>query len=89
VLSSAPGTTLVEYIPGPPTRHYFLDGVMDRTGTVCACIVSSRLRMFPPDFGDGSYGVSIRPEEVTPAMDVLKRFLGALRYRGVFDAEFK
>jgi predicted ATP-grasp superfamily ATP-dependent carboligase len=45
--------------------------------------------MFPPDFGDGSYGVSIRPEEVAPAMDVVRRFLGALRYRGVFDAEFK
>jgi predicted ATP-grasp superfamily ATP-dependent carboligase len=80
---------LQEYIPGPPTRHYFLDGFVDRTGTVCACIVSWRLRMFPPDFGDGSYGVSIRLEEVAPAMDVVKRFLGALRYRGVFDAEFK
>ena len=79
---------LQEYIPGPPTGYYFVNGFMDRTGSVCAS-VTHRLRMFPPDFGDTCYGVSIRPEEVPAAMDVVKRFLGALRYRGVFDAEFK
>jgi D-aspartate ligase len=62
---------------------------VDRTGTFCACIVSRRLRMFPPDFSDGSYGVSIRPEPFTAAVDIVRRFLGVLRYRGVFDAEFK
>lgn len=80
---------LQEYIPGPPTRHYFLEGFIDRTGTLRACMATRRLRMFPPDFGDGSYGVSVRPEDVTPAIDVVRRFLGALRYRGLFDAEFK
>lgn len=80
---------LQEYIPGPPSNHYFLDGFTDRTGVVCACIVSRRLRMFPPDFGDGCYGVSVRLEEVAPAMETLKRLLDELHYRGVFDAEFK
>ncbi|MGH7264376.1 MAG: hypothetical protein ACREMB_05900 [Candidatus Rokuibacteriota bacterium] len=83
------GLVLQEYVPGPPTRHYFLDGFMDRTGTVCGYIVSRRLRMFPPDFGDGCYGLSIRPQEVAAAMALVERFLGALHYRGVFDAEFK
>src|SRR5438445_985380 len=80
---------LQEYIPGPPTCHYCVNGLMDRTRTVCAWSIMRRLRLFPPDFGDGCYGVGIRPEEVAPAVDVVKRFLGALRYRGVFDAEFK
>lgn len=49
---------LQEYIPGPPSNHYFLDGFMDRSGVVCACIISQRLRMFPPDFGDGTASAS-------------------------------
>ena len=80
---------LQEYIPGPPTRYYSVSGFMDRTGTVGAWIVARRIRMFPPDFGEGCYGVGIRPEEAVGALDVVKRFLGALRYRGVFSAEFK
>jgi predicted ATP-grasp superfamily ATP-dependent carboligase len=80
---------LQEHVPGPPDRHYFLDGFVDRAGVVRACIVSRRMRMFPTDFGDGSYGVSVGPDEVGPAMEVLRQLLGALRYRGVFDAEFK
>lgn len=80
---------LQEYIPGPPTRHYFLEGFIDGTGTLRACLATQRLRMFPPDFGDGSYGVSIPAQAVTPAIDVVRRFLGELRYRGLFDAEFK
>jgi predicted ATP-grasp superfamily ATP-dependent carboligase len=80
---------LQEYIPGPPTRHYFLEGFIDRTATLRACMATRRLRMFPPDFGDGSYGVSVRREEVAPAIELVARFLGALRYRGLFDAEFK
>jgi len=80
---------LQEYIPGPPTRYYCVEGFMDRTATVCAWFVTRRQRMFPPDFGDTSLGVSIRPEEVAPAIDVARRFLGALRYRGVFEVAFK
>jgi predicted ATP-grasp superfamily ATP-dependent carboligase len=80
---------LQEYIPGPPTRHHFLEGFIDRTGVLRACLAARRLRMFPPDFGDGSCGVSIPREEVAPAVADVTRFLGALRYRGLFDAELK
>src|SRR5574342_87441 len=79
---------LQEYIPGPPSRYYFVNGFMDRTGTISVC-VTHRLRMHPPDFGDTCYGVSIGPEEVPAAMDAAKRLLRALRYRGVFDVEIK
>jgi D-aspartate ligase len=80
---------LQEYIPGPPTQHYFFDGFIDRTGRLCGCKASRRLRMHPPDFDDGSCGVSIRPEQLAPGMAPVTRFLEALRYRGIFDAEFK
>jgi predicted ATP-grasp superfamily ATP-dependent carboligase len=80
---------LQDYIPGPPTRHYFIDGFMDRAGTLQARVVMQRLRMFPPDFGDGSFGVSVPAGEVNPAIEIVRRFLGDLRYRGLFDAEFK
>jgi predicted ATP-grasp superfamily ATP-dependent carboligase len=80
---------LQDYIPGPPTRHYFVDGFIDRTGALRACFVMHRLRMFPPDFGDGSYGVSVPADEARPAVEIVRRFLGDLRYRGLFDAEFK
>ncbi len=81
--------TLQEYIPGPPTNHYFFNGFVDRTGALCARIATRRLRMFPADFGDGCHGMSIRLEEVIPATEIVARFLAPLRYRGVFNAEFK
>ena len=48
---AAGGHTMVlqEYVPGPPTNHYFLDGFVDRTGCIRALFVRQRLRMFPPD----------------------------------------
>jgi predicted ATP-grasp superfamily ATP-dependent carboligase len=83
------GLVLQEYIPGPPTRHFFVEGFIDRTGVLRACMVCQRLRMFPPDFGDGSYGVSIARANVQPAIELVTRLLGALAYRGLFDAELK
>lgn len=80
---------LQEYIPGPPTEHYFLDGFVDRHGTTAAWFGRRRLRMFPPDFGNSTYLESVPLERLQPARESLERILRAVRYRGIFSAEFK
>ncbi len=80
---------LQEFIPGPPTRHVFLDGFVDRHGRVCAMFARRRLRMFPAEFGNSTYMESIPLSETAPAEATLRRLLSAIRYRGVFSAEFK
>ncbi|MBU1317612.1 MAG: hypothetical protein KKG33_14855 [candidate division Zixibacteria bacterium] len=78
-----------EYIPGPSDNHYFIDGFVDRNGRVCALFARRRLRMFPVDFGNSTYMVSVPLSEVKQAADDLRRFLPAIDYRGIFSAEFK
>jgi D-aspartate ligase len=80
---------LQEYLPGPPSHHYMVEGFVDRTGRVCGRFVRQRLRMYPPDFGDSTYMVSVPLARVASAVASLDRLLPHLSYRGVFEAEFK
>jgi D-aspartate ligase len=80
---------LQEYVPGPPSHHFMVEGFVDRTGRVCGRFVRQRLRMFPPDFGDSTYMVSVPLDRVRPALEPLDRLLADLSFRGVFEAEFK
>lgn len=80
---------LQEYIPGPPTNHFFVDGFVDRAGTVRASFVRQRLRMHPPDFGNSTYMVSVRPEMAAQAVDSITALLRSVAHRGIFSAEFK
>jgi predicted ATP-grasp superfamily ATP-dependent carboligase len=80
---------LQEYIPGPPTNHYFVDGFRDRGGTVRAWFARQRLRMHPPDFGNSTLMVSVPVTRVRDAIATLEALLADLAYRGVFSAEFK
>jgi predicted ATP-grasp superfamily ATP-dependent carboligase len=80
---------LQEYVPGPPSHHYMVEGFVDRSGRVCARFVRQRLRMFPPDFGDSTYMVGVPVDRVQGAVESLDRLLAHLSYRGVFEAEFK
>ncbi len=80
---------LQEYIPGPPTNHYFIDGFVDRHGLICALFARQRLRMYPPKFGNSSLMRSIPLEQVAPAMSSLASLLAKAAYRGIFSAEFK
>ena len=80
---------LQEYVPGPPSHHYMVEGFVDRTGRVGARFVRQRLRMFPPDFGDSTYMVSVPLDRVRAAVESLDRLLADVSYRGVFEAEFK
>ncbi len=84
-----PGAVLQEYIPGPPTAHYFIDGFVDRNGKIVALFARQRLRMFPLDFGNSTIMVSVELSEVEGAVESLSRLLPGVGYHGIFSAEFK
>ena len=78
-----------EYIPGGADDHYFIDGFRDRKGVIRAKTARRRIRIFPADFGNSSYCVSVDFQLVQPAWEGLERILQHLDYRGIFSAEFK
>ena len=80
---------LQEYIPGPATQHYFIDGFVDRNGTVQAVFARQRLRMYPLDFGNSTAMVSVPLDEASEAVASITTLLGLAKYRGMFSAEFK
>jgi D-aspartate ligase len=80
---------LQEFIPGPPTAGYFLDGFVDGKGEICGLLARQRLRMSPPKLGNSTLMVSVPLIEVAEAEDSLRRLLGSMHYRGTFSAEFK
>jgi predicted ATP-grasp superfamily ATP-dependent carboligase len=83
------GVELQEYVPGPPTAHYFVDGFADDTGRVRAAFARQRLRMYPRDFGNSTVMRSVPLAEVRPALEAVERLVRETGYRGVFSAEFK
>lgn len=80
---------LQEYIPGPASEHFFVDGFVDRDGNVRARFARQRLRMFPTDFGNSTAMVSVAAADVAPAVDSIASLLSGAGYRGIFSAEFK
>jgi predicted ATP-grasp superfamily ATP-dependent carboligase len=78
-----------EYVPGPSDRHYFVDGFVDRSHRVHAAFGRRRLRMFPPDFGNSSYMISVPLSELAEAVATLETLFVTAEYRGIFSAEFK
>jgi predicted ATP-grasp superfamily ATP-dependent carboligase len=85
------GFTLMaqEYIPGPPTSHYFVDGFRDGLGRITGLFARRRVRMHPVDFGNSSYCRSIPLDEIPDAVGNLVELVTRLDYRGIFSAEFK
>ena len=80
---------LQEYISGPPTNHYFIDGFVDRHGLVRAMFARQRLRMSPPDFGNSTLLISVRLSDTSDAAGTLRTLFADIGYRGIFSAEFK
>ena len=80
---------LQEYIPGPPTNHYFIDGFVDRDDVVRALFARRRLRMSPPDFGNSTLMISVPVSETGNAARTLETLFRDIAYRGIFSAEFK
>jgi predicted ATP-grasp superfamily ATP-dependent carboligase len=80
---------LQEYVAGPASNHYFVDGFVDREGEIKALFARRRLRIHPPDFGDSSALVSVPLTEVAPALAACRRLLSGVGFRGIFSVEFK
>jgi predicted ATP-grasp superfamily ATP-dependent carboligase len=83
------GVILQEYVPGPASNHFLIDGFASANGQVRALFARRRLRMYPPDFSNSVYMVSVPLSEVEPAAQALRAILSALEFRGIFSAEFK
>ncbi len=80
---------LQEFVPGPPTAGYFLDGFRDRTGSITALLARRRLRMYPAKLGNSTVTESVPLAEVGDAQLFLEHLLSEIGYRGIFSAEFK
>ena len=78
-----------EYVPGPPSSYFLIDGFSDSRGEICALFARRRIRMFPAGLGNSTCMVSVPLSEVEPAARVLRTILSTIRYRGIFSAEFK
>ena len=96
-LSSGHRMVLQEYIPnterpdgsGARADHILIDAFVDRDGQVTAMFARRRLRMFPLDFGNTTYMVSIALDEVGEAAHSLVRIATLLGCRGIISGEFK
>lgn len=80
---------LQEYIPGPPTEHYFVDGYLDREAMPRAVFVRRRTRMFPVAYGNSTHMVTVAPVAAGQAVKDIIRLLRGLGFHGTFSAEFK
>jgi D-aspartate ligase len=80
---------LQEYIPGEPTKTILLDGFVDTEGVIRAMVARRRLRMDPPRIANTCADVTIPLAEVAEAAAAAERLLAEVRYRGVFNVEFK
>ncbi len=80
---------LQEYVPGPASNHYYVEGFIDSGGHRRAVFVRQRLRMYPPDFGNSTSFESVSPSAVPDAVETVGRLLSHARYRGIFSAELK
>lgn len=78
-----------EYVPGPASEHFFIDGFRDAGGAYTGVFARRRRRMSPPDFGNSSCCRSIPLAIVPEALRHVRRVLDGLAYRGIFSAEFK
>lgn len=80
---------LQEYVPGPPSQHYFIDGFSDRDHEIRVLFARQRIRMYPPDFGDSSYLTTVPLTEAKSAEKSIRTLLAEVPYRGIFSVEFK
>lgn len=90
-LAARDGITFLiqEWVPGPVPNTILLDGLVDRTGRIAAIGARRRLRMDPPRLANTTLDVTIPLAKVDEAVGHVRRLLAEVRYRGVFNIEFK
>ena len=74
-----------DYIPGDDSNLHTL-GAFSYEGELLAWSTSKKVRQFPPDTGECSYGVTTRNEQLVPLGEKLLRALGKT---GISQIEFK
>lgn len=79
---------LQEYIPGPPSNHYFVDGYY-RDRETRGLVLRQRLRMYPSRFGNSTYMRTVPVANAQGAVAVVEDALRAADYSGIFSAELK
>ena len=89
--ASAAGITfmLQEWIPGDMSSTILIDGFVDRHATVKAMLARRRVRMDPPKLANTCSDVTIPLADVDGCLPALRTLLEAVRYRGIFNVEFK
>lgn len=83
------GVVLQEYIPGPPTNHYFVDGFADGQGRILARFARQRQRMHPPHFGNSTFLRSVALADVPDIVETVDRLITGCGLRGIFSVELK
>lgn len=78
-----------EIIPGPATNHYFIDGYFDKNSKPLILFARQRLRMWPSLLGNSTVCKSIPISEIPEMRNTIVRYLNNIRYKGIFNAEFK
>ncbi len=88
---SAAGITfmLQDWIPGNMSKTVLIDGFIDRAGALKALVARRRVRMDPPMIANTSSDVTIPLGQVSECIEVVRRLLGTVDYRGIFNVEFK
>ncbi len=80
---------LQEYIPGPASNHFYVEGFVDSSGELSTLFARQRLRMYPLDFGNSTLFKSVHPSVIPDAVETVTRLLKHLKYRGIFSVELK
>ena len=80
---------LQEWIPGDPSATVLVDGFVDRYGHLAALVARRRVRMYPARLANTCCGVTIPIAEVADAVETMRTIVGAVSFRGMFNAEFK
>jgi predicted ATP-grasp superfamily ATP-dependent carboligase len=80
---------LQEFIPGPPSNYFYVEGFIDSSGQMSALFTRQRLRMDPADFGNSTLFRSVHPSLIPGAIETATRLLRHLKFRGIFSVELK
>ena len=80
---------LQEYIPGPASNHFYVEGFVDNSGEISTIFARQRLRMYPFDFGNSTLFKSVHPSVIPDAVETVTRLLKHLKFRGIFSVELK
>jgi predicted ATP-grasp superfamily ATP-dependent carboligase len=80
---------LQEYIPGDTSKTVLIDGFVDRHGSISGMLARRRVRMDPPRLANTCSDVTIPFGAVDACLPSVHALLEAVRYRGIFNVEFK